>query len=175
MEISVIAAMDNKVDLIRAEFENLKKTVGIMVPLVEFVESSLFHEIDPARSRVIDDDEAMAVEFFPLNKSAAPVLLVFWLENGSRFTFFIENHEVFDKYIENHEDITHAIANVKTILSNEVERLRIVKRGRLVKEVYRYSILENGNMRRHESESRVGWSLPFGRVIRTEHTFSSWL
>lgn len=167
--------MDNKIELIRAEFENLKKTVGIMVPLVEFVENSLFHEIDPARSRVIDDDEAMAVEFFPLNKSAAPVLLVFWLENGSRFTFFIENHEVYDKYIETQEDVAQAIASLKTILSNEVERLRVVKRGRLVREIYRYSIVEDGNTNRHESESRVGWSLPFGRVIRTEHTFSSWL
>jgi hypothetical protein len=167
--------MDNSIESLRDDLERLGTTVGVMKPVVSFLMSSILPKADISRSRTITDDEAVAVEFFPLSKNALPLVFVFWRGNLARLEVFADNFVLIEIIIETHEDAIGIVDAIKVILSNPIGRVRIIRRNRVVKEIYTFSIRENGGIGNTTIKMRVGWAFSLSRPKRIEETFSAWI
>lgn len=161
---------------IEKALNNFRESRSLMSPLVDFVINNMLRNIDLETSRLFDDDdEALAIELKSSTKNVIPVLFLFWLEND-RFSLFIEDKEVVDDYFKDESEVQKTVDCITAILSNDIFRVRFMRKGKVRKVVYTYStVLGNGAIERHEDESVLALTMPWHRNEKTEHLFEAWL
>lgn len=145
-----------------------------MSPLVDFVITNMLGDIDLENSKIIEDDEAVAIQLYS-KRNVIEVLFVFWLDNF-RYSLFIEDKEIIDDYISDESDIQKSLRCTETILGNDIYRVRFIRNGKIRKVMYRYSVvMENGDIEKYEDESVMAISMPWHKFEKTEHLFSAWI
>lgn len=159
---------------IEKALNNYRATRPLMSPLVDFVIGKMLRDIDFEGSRIIEDDEAVAIQLYS-NRNVIEVLFVFWLDN-SRFSLFVEDKEILDDYMNDEQDVQKSLKCTETILSNEIFRVRYIRKGKIRKVIYTYSaVTENGTIEKYEDQSVVALTMPWHKHEKTEHLFEAWI
>jgi hypothetical protein len=163
---------------IEKALDNYRVTRNILSPLIDLVINLTTrqrpHDLDPEKSLVFEDDEAIAVQLYS-NKNLIPVLFIFWLDND-RFSLFIEDKEVIDEFLNDGSEVEKTLACATTILRHEIFRVRYTRKGKIRKVIYTYAtITENGTIVKHEDQSVLAITMPWHKNERSEHNFDPWL
>lgn len=159
---------------IEKALNNYRETRQIMSPLVDFVITDMLPGIDLVNSKIIEDDEAVAIQLYS-SRNVIEVLFVFWLDNF-RYSLFVEDKEIIDDYISDEQDVQKSLRCTETILSNDIFRIRFVRNGKIRKVIYRYSVvMENGAIQDYEDQSVMAISMPWHKFEKTEHLFDPWI
>lgn len=159
---------------IEKALNNYRVTRPVMSPLVDFVIDKMLHNIDLEGSRIIEDDEAVAIQLYS-RRNVIEALFVFWLDD-LHFSLFVEDKEILDDYMNDESDVLKSLKCTETILTHEIFRVRYIRKGKIRKVVYTYSaVTENGAIEKYEDQSVVALTMPWHKHEKTEHLFEPWI